>query len=467
MSIELDAVWHSAVAVGYFVFAGWASVHVLLNKRDPRAAFGWIGLCWLMPYGGAAVYSLFGINRVEVRGRQLYGLSLRRTHEPPGHFEDLPLVQLQRIGGAVSGLPLLGGNRVTPLRNATQAYPEMLAAMDAARENIWMSSYIFDTGGACRDFTKALKAAVKRGVVVKVLVDGFGAWYSVPHAVGRLRRRGVDAAHFLPPRVLPPALSINLRNHRKLLIVDGDIAFTGGMNIANNYLAKSAKARTSDTHFRVEGPVVVQLAGSFARDWAFATRESLPLPPPPARVGDARARVIGGGPDEDIDKLVLVLLGAVSAAHRSIHIMTPYFLPPRELAAALQAAALRGVEVEVILPYHSNLRFVDWAARHAMRYLLEYGVRLYFSPKPFDHSKLLMVDGVYSFIGSANLDPRSLRLNFELGVEVFDAGLCARLEAVFEQARARSNAVDPVAHRKRRLPARLRDSVFWLFSPYL
>ncbi|TAM10838.1 MAG: cardiolipin synthase [Nevskiaceae bacterium] len=443
------------------------TLHVLLNKRDPRAAFGWIGLCWLLPFLGPATYGLLGINRVAQHGRRLHGLSVPRPRALPGHSDDLPLIQLQRIGGAVSGLPLLGGNRVQPLRNAEAAYPQMLAAVSAAQHSLWIGSYIFDTAGACRKFFDALAAAVARGVSVKVLVDGFGEWYSFPHAVGRMRRRGIDAARFLPPRLLPPSLSVNLRNHRKTMIVDGTVAWTGGMNISNSYLARRASKRTCDTHFRVDGPVVVQLAATFARDWAFATRESLLLPIPPERAGNARARVIGGGPDEDLDKLVLVLLGAVSAAHRTIHIMTPYFLPPRELAAALQAAALRGVEVEVILPYHSNLRYVDWAARHAMRYLLEQGVRLYFSPKPFDHSKLLMVDGVYSFVGSANLDPRSLRLNFELGLEVFDPGLCAELEKVFNESRARSQRVDLAAHLQRPLTARLRDSVFWLFSPYL
>lgn len=467
MNIPWEHAWHTAVGVAYVGFASWASIHALLHKRDPRAAFGWIGLCWLMPFGGVIVYSLFGINRVETRGRQLRGLSLRRPRELPGHSDDLPLIQLQRIGGAVSGLPLLGGNRLRPLHNAPQAYSQMLAAINSAQDSIWLASYILDTGGACRTFTKALTDAVNRGVVVKVLVDGFGEWYSFPRAVPRLRRKGVDTARFLPPRLLPPSLSINLRNHRKLLIVDGRTAFTGGMNIARRYLTRHKNKRMADTHFQVDGPVVVQLAAAFARDWAFATREELPLSEPPPRCGNARARVIASGPDEQLDKLVLVLLGAIATAHRSIHIMTPYFLPPRELAAALQAAALRGVDVEVILPWHSNLRYVDWAARHAMHYLLEYGVHVYFGSRPFNHSKLLTVDGVYSFVGSANLDPRSLRLNFELGVEVFDAELCAQLEAMFERARSQSHHVDRTALLRRPFPARLRDGICWLFSPYL
>lgn len=467
MNVSWDEVWQSAVALAHVALALWASVHALLNKRDPRAAFGWIGLCWLMPFVGVALYGVFGINRVERRGRRLQGLSLARPHTPPQHFEDVPLIQLQRIGSAVTGLPLLGGNRVRSLRDAVMAYPEMLAAIDAAAASVWLCSYIFDTGGACREFTAALTRAVRRGVIVKVLVDGVGEWYSLPHPVRRLRRRGIDAARFLPPRLLPPSLSVNLRNHRKLMVVDGRVAFAGGMNIARRYVATRRRMATSDTHFRIEGPVVVQLAAVFARDWAFVTREVLALPDSPPAAGTSRVRVIGSGPDEDLDKLVLVMLGAVSVAHRSIRIMTPYFLPPRELAAALQAAALRGVTVEVILPWHSNLRFVDWAARHTMAYYLRYGVRLYFSPKPFDHSKLLVVDGVYALVGSANLDPRSLRLNFELGVEVFDQKMCAELEAGFEKVRARCRAVDPVLQARRSLPVRLRDSVCWLFSPYL
>lgn len=459
--------WHLLTGAGYIVLAALASGHALLRKRDPRAAFGWIGMCWLLPYAGAAIYALFGINRVETRGRRLHGLSVGRPAQLPPHDDELPLTQLQRLGGAVSGMPLLGGNTVEPLLDGEQAYPAMLEAIAGAQNSVWLASYIFDTAGKCRPFLDTLRAAHERGVQVRVLVDGFGEFYSLVRAVRRLRRAGVTAARFLPPRLLPPSLSLNLRNHRKILIVDGSIGFAGGMNITNRQFAGKRGPRMHDLHFRLRGPVVIQLAAAFQRDWSFAAGEDLALPEPPTRVGDARCRVISDGPDEDIDKLVLVLLSAISAAHRSVRVMTPYFLPPRELIAALQSAALRGVKVEIILPARSNLRFVDWASRHALTEPLYRGIDIWLGPRPFTHTKLLVVDSIYAMIGSANLDPRSLRLNFELGVEVYDEALCRQLGALFEHHRERSQPLDAAALQRRSLPARLRDSVCWLFSPYL
>lgn len=466
-ALDASQLWSAVTGIGYFVLAAWASGHALLRKRDPRAAFGWIGVCWLLPFAGAALYALFGINRVETRGRQLQGLSARRPDEPPPHEAGQPLTQLQRIGGAVSGLPLIGGNTVHPLENGEQAYPAMLQAIDSARQTVWLASYIFDSGGYCRHFVDALGRAAARGVHTRVLVDGFGELYSLPHVVPKLRRAGVAAARFLPPRLLPPTLYLNLRNHRKLLIVDGRIGFTGGMNIGNRHLAQRRRRSTRDIHFELRGPVVAQLASAFARDWGFTTGERLPVPVPLPSAGSARCRVITDGPDQDLDKLVLVMLGAIAAAHRRVCIMTPYFLPPRELVAALVAAALRGVRVEVVMPQRSNLRFVDWASRHAIGDLLRHGVRIGLAPPPFSHSKLLLIDGLYSLIGTANLDPRSLRLNFEIGVEVFDTELCRRLETVFDRERSAAQPLDQSTLRRRSLPVRLRDGIFWLFSPYL
>lgn len=468
MSADLWSWWHVLTLAVYVICAAVASVHALLRKRDPRAAFGWIGVCWLLPLAGAGLYATFGINRVETRGRRLRGLSQQRVGISPPHDQHLPLTQLQRLGGAVSGLPLLGGNAVQPLRDGDQAYPAMLAAIDTATERVWLASYIFDTGGWCGRFVDALVAAEQRGVEVRVLVDGFGEYYSVPRAVPVLRRLGVTAERFLPPRFLPPSLSLNLRNHRKLLIVDSGTSFAGGMNIGNRHLAGRHGRRMLDLHFRLDGPVTVQLAAAFQRDWAFAAGEKLRLPPPVPPVGHARCRAVTDGPDEDIDKLVLLLISAIAAAHQRICIMTPYFLPPRELSTALQAAVLRGVEVEILLPAHSNLRVVDWAARHNnFSELLRYGVRIGLTPSPFTHSKLLLVDDIYALIGSANLDPRSLRLNFEIGVEIFDEALVRTLHHLFDESRSSAVPVDPEALSKMPLPKKVRNGICWLFSPYL
>lgn len=276
-------------------------------------------------------------------------------------------------------------------------------------------------------------------------------------------------ALFLPLRLWPPSLHVNLRNHRKTLVVDGEVAFTGGMNIADYHVLGDGKGyRVADLHLRLTGPVVSQIERVFAEDWQFATRHTLPDPKPSlARAPGAACRVITDGPNEDLDRLALVLLAAVSAAQRRISIVTPYFLPSRELIGALQAAALRGVAVSILLPGRNNLPYVHWATRNMLWELLQHGIEVRYQPPPFAHTKYLLVDDDYTQVGSANLDPRSLRLNFELNVEVFGADFNAALTDNFTTAwgAARQVTLDEIS--RRGLAERTRDAACWLFSPYL
>jgi cardiolipin synthase A/B len=468
MAGHADALFEQLIVALYVLCAVFAAVHALLTKPDPRSALGWIVTCWLLPFAGTILYLLFGVNRVRTRARQLRaGLTSFGSATdgcPPDDFA----TQLIRIGDAVTQRPRLPGNQVVALENGENAFPLMLEAIGAARHSVWLSTYIFETDEVGREFIAALAAAAARGAQVHVLVDGIGEWYSWPHAVRLLRHAGVRAARFLPPRLAMPVFSLNLRNHRKLLIVDGETGFVGGMNIGGREVGKAHHRRMADLHFRVRGPVVSQLAECFAADWQFAAGET--LGPPPAAKADAGTsvcRVITEGPDEDTDKLLFVILGAIAVAQRQVLIMTPYFIPPPELTAALQTAALRGVEVCLVLPARSNLRYVDWATQRWLPPLLERGIEIYLQPPPFSHTKLIVVDGSYAQIGSANIDPRSLRLNFEIAVEVYDRTVCAELAKYVLSARdhAARLAAAPVSGWS--LAGRLRDSLFWLLSPYL
>ena len=456
-----------AVAL-YLICAAFGATHALLTKPDPRSALGWIATCWLLPFAGTILYLLFGVNRVRTRARQLRaGVTSFGGAAGAPTPEDLA-TQLTRIGDAVTMRPTLPGNEVVALENGENAFPVMLEAIAGARQAIWLSTYIFETDAVGRRFITALAAAVARGVQVHVLVDGIGEWYSWPHAVHLLHRAGVRAARFLPPRLAMPVLSLNLRNHRKLLIVDGAIGFVGGMNIGGREVGKAHHRRMADLHFRVRGPVVSQLAECFAADWLFAAGELL-TPPPAAEAaaGDCICRVITEGPDEDSDKLLFVILGAIAVAHRQVLIMTPYFIPPPELTAALQTAALRGVEVCLVLPARSNLRYVDWATRRWLPPLLQRGIEVYLQPPPFSHTKLLVIDGSYAQIGSANIDPRSLRLNFEIAMEVYDRTVCGWLAKYVLSARDHADRLAAGVPRRQSLPGQIRDSLFWLLSPYL
>lgn len=446
-----------------------ASGHALLNKRRPRSAFGWIAVCLTFPLAGALLYFLFGVNRTRRRARRLRDSATQGevgdefVTAPPVGFE-----AIARLGETVSAAPLLGGNRVEILHGGETAYPAMLAAIDAARERVSLSTYIFDSDATGKGFADALGRAAERGVEVRVLVDGVGELYSFPRARRMLRRRGVTARRFLPPRLLPPSFMLNLRNHRKLLLVDDAVGFTGGMNISDRHLTdrEDDVRRVVDVHFALRGPVLVELMAVFNSDWQFAGGGEAPLPTP-RRAGEASCRAVADGPDEVLDRLLLLLVGAVGLARQRVVIMTPYFIPPRELLGALQAAALRGVDVAVLLPQNNNLFFMHRATRHLLWELLERGVRVYYQPGPFVHSKLLLVDEGYAQIGSANVDPRSLRLNFELTVEIFDPAVVSELADHVAVARARAIEVRLEDVDARSMPTRLLDGLAWLFSPYL
>jgi len=462
-----------AVAAGYPLAAFWAGGHALLNARDPRAAWGWIAVCLLFPLAGALLYYLFGINRVRRRAQSL--LDAPTVPGFRGHLRSLPPIPesfqaLSHTGDVLTGRPALSGNCTEPLFNGEEAYPAMLEAIASAQHSVWMASYIFRNDATGKRFMRALANAVERGVTVRVLIDGIGSVYGFSFPVFWLRRHGVRAVRFLPPRFVPPMLHINLRNHRKLLVVDGDVAFTGGLNIADYHIVSGANAHQPvvDVHFKVRGPVVDQLARAFAEDWRMAAGESLVLHDvPAAQPNGAIARLITDGPDDDLDKLAFMILAAVGVAQHSVRIMTPYFLPSPELTAGLQAAALRGVEVTIVLPVRSNLRFVDWASHNLLQPLLSAGVRIIQQPPPFAHSKLFVVDDHYVQIGTANIDPRSLRLNFELAVEIYDRALAAQLVERFHAVERLGHQVQAEALRNRSLPVRLRDAFFWLFSSYL
>jgi cardiolipin synthase len=458
-----------------------SACHALLFKRDPRAAFAWIGISLTVPLVGPFLYWTMGVNRIHRRarqwlesGRRLSGWATFPEGRGEGVASSLPpegehLAELRRLGDRVGRFPLLSGNRIVPLKNGENAYPAMLAAIDAASHSVHLSTYIFDGDETGRRFTDALKGAADRGVEVRVIVDSLGEKYSRPTARRLLKNSRVRVGRFLP---LSREVYVNLRNHRKILVVDGNLAFTGGMNIGGRHVAQGGAAAPAvvDLHFMVEGPVVADLQRVFLGDWHFVTREILNDPqlfPPLPPAGPALARAVADGPDKEFHKLHLLIMGALACARHHVRIMTPYFIPDQPLISALVTTALRGIEVTLVLPAENNLPFVHWATRAYLWELLQQGIKVCYQPPPFVHSKLLLVDGVWSLIGSANLDPRSLRLNFELDLEVYDPEFTELLERDFAAAVAVSHEVSLAEMDARGLPVRMRDGAAKLCSPYL
>ena len=457
-----------------------SAAHVILYKRDPRAAVMWLVVCLALPVVGPIVYLALGINRLRRRaldwksaGRRLTATGAFRAAEVvplPGGVQPSHLEELRRLADTITNRPVVGGNRITPLVNGEEAYPEMLAAIEGAKTSVHLATYLFDVDATGRRFAETLTRAAARGLQVRVLVDGLGEKYGWPRAAHRLFRGSrVQFAKFLPLRY---GLSFNLRNHRKILVVDGAIGFIGGMNIGDRHLAKtpSHSGPVADVQFRVDGPVVTDLQRVFLEDWFFVTgdkRDDAALFPALSPAGPAAARTIDDGPDETNRKLHWILMGALACATKSVRIMTPYFIPGRALLSALGTAALRGIEVTLLLPEHNNLPYMHWAARAYLPELLQFGIRVRLQPAPFAHSKLLLVDDLWSLIGSANLDPRSLRLNFELNLEVYDDGLAKALAAQFDATLEKSRLVTVAELEARPLWQKLRDGATRLASPYL
>jgi cardiolipin synthase A/B len=446
--------------------------HVLLTKREVGAATGWIGLAWVSPIVAGPLYFVFGINRVARRGARIR--EQRRytplvDDESPTADRDDHLAPLEQAIRLLTDRASLAGNRVEWLQNGDTAYPRMLAAIVAAERSVALSTYILRDDAAGGPIIDALIAAQGRGCQVRVLIDGIGGGWFGSRAYARLRRARVPVARFMHslwPWRMP---FLNLRTHKKVLVVDGARGFAGGMNIgAENLVATSPLHPVRDSHFAFDGPVVAQLVDAFARDWEFVAGEELEGDlwfPRLVQAGQAVARVVTSGPDQDLEKIEFAAMHAIACARRSVQVMTPYFLPDERLVTALALAAQRGVTVDVLVPERSNHRVVDWAMRANIDPLLRAGVQIWRNPPPFDHSKMMVVDGEWCLIGSANWDVRSLRLNFELNLEVYHDDLAAQLSALMAFKRGYPLTIAELD--RRILPTRLLDAGFRLLLPYL
>lgn len=459
------------------------SASVILYKRNERAAIAWVGLILLSPIIGSIAYLLLGINRIRRRASRIRPHAVGQTVSPPMVQTPSDPASLARSGtvGIHLGLTrltdalatnrLAPANNITPLVNGDAAYPEMIQAIEGARRSICFETYIFKYDAVGREFVAALERAVARGVEVRVLVDGVGQIYSWPPIARALQVAGIPHSRFmysLWPWRMP---YLNLRNHQKILVIDGETGFTGGMNIsAANRTGAQVRRRVRDIHFKVAGPLVGHLTEAFADDWYITTRESLVGEswfPPLTGKGDVVARGIPSGPHESVERMRWIIAAAISEARQSLRVMTPYFLPDETLAAGLRLAALRGVEVDIILPEKTNLAFVTWAAMARLDELIRVGCRVWLGPPPFNHSKLMLVDDCWALVGSSNWDSRSLILNFEFNVECQGAELVKQLGAIFavELAQARRLTLDDLQNRN--IFVKLRDGIARLFTPYL
>jgi cardiolipin synthase len=483
----LFAYWPQILAVLSVAMGATAAIHAAMTKEEVRAAIGWVGVIILSPIVGALLYAIAGINRV----RRATLSSQRNIFFQKDAFGEMTSFDaddealeanygrrfraMKTLGDRVARHHLTTGNTIEMLENGDAAYAAMKAAIDSAERSILLETYIFDRDPIGLRIADALIAAVKRDISVRVLIDAVGARYSVPSIMGHLKEGGVQVDVFNGNVIMGLRLPYaNLRTHRKILVVDGRIAFTGGMNIRQGFTTEFAADNCAhDAHFCITGPAVADLFHIAAEDWRFAAGEvlrgdhwrvSTPANQPGAPVF---MRVIASGPDRSLETNHKMLMGAFSVARSSIRIMSPYFLPDRELISALVTAARRGVEVDIIVPAANNLVLVDRAMTAQFDQILKNYCRIWRAKGAFNHSKLLAIDGTWAYVGSSNLDPRSLRLNFEVDLEVLDKGFAGKIDAHIATVLETAARVELSVLRARPFPVRLIEKILWLGSPYL
>ena len=482
----IEPYWPYVLFLLSLLLGATAAIHAAMTKEEVRSAIGWVGIIILSPIVGALLYFIAGVNRIRrsaIADRRF--LLQGHVREHFDSYDATNELVAERFGGRFAAMKTLGdrvtshtlttGNTIGMLTTGDDAYRAMLRAIEGASRSILLETYIFDRDRIGRRFAEALIEAVKRGVVVRVLIDAVGARYSVPSVLGMLRDGGVMVDVFNGNVIMGLRLPYaNLRTHRKIMVVDGSVAFTGGMNIREGFSGEfHGNACSGDTHFEVSGPVVADIFAVAAADWRFATGEDLDgetwqiLPPVTDPGSPVAIRAVSSGPDRNVETNHKMLMGGFSIARRTIRIVSPYFLPDRELITALITAARRGVEVDIVVPQSNNLTLVDRAMTGQFDQLLKNYCRIWRASGAFDHSKLLVIDGCWAFVGSSNLDPRSLRLNFEVDLEVMDVSFAQGLERRIDITISSARQVTLESLRNRPFAARLLDRILWLGSPYL
>ncbi len=483
----IENYWPHFLAILSFALGAPAIIHAAMTKDDVRAAAGWVGVILLSPILGAVIYAVAGINRIRRSSLSLQRSLLRLSGPDPFLRFDVTndhvavrfghrFAAMKILGDRVSRFAMSTGNRITVLEGGDNVYATMLEAIAAARRSILIESYIFDRDRIGLRFADALIAAVKRGVNVRVLIDAVGARYSVPSIVGYLQEAGVPTAVFNGNIIMGLRLPYaNLRTHRKIIVIDGEVVFTGGMNIRAGFSAEIAGGEASfDTHFRVAGPIVADIFQVAAEDWQFASGEILAgdawkLVEPEELEGTPSVlmRAVPSGPDNTNETNHKMLMGAFSIARKHIRVMSPYFLPDKELISALVTAARRGVEVDIVVPAVNNLTLVDRAMTAQFDQVLKGHCRVWRAKGAFNHSKLIVVDGHWVYVGSSNLDPRSLRLNFEFDLEILDDAIAQAIGEKICALRANAEEVTLAKLDAQPLLNRLANRLLWLGSPYL
>lgn len=485
-SIFNDWGWvETALATAYLLTVLATIAVVIQEKRDPVKSLAWITVIALAPVVGLLIYVLFGRNfrkrkmfsrkgvlnegYIEaVSKRQFHTLSDPELQATPEIQENRDTIRLM-LGNSRAILAVR--NNVEILQNGKAAFVSLFEALKSAERFIHMEYYIFENDRIGRRVADILIAKAREGVEVRLIYDGVGTFWTKGSIFRRMRRAGVKAECFMPVALPWFTGRLNYRNHRKIVVIDGKVAFTGGINIAERYLKGTKLGKWRDIHLRIEGEAVNLLQAVFITDWYFVRcNEYLNTDTyfPENTVSQVcPVQIASSGPDSDWATIMQAFFSAITKAKDHIYISTPYFTPNSALLTAMKVAALSGIDVRLLIPARSDAKVVYWATRSYVLELLEAGIKVYFYQGGFNHSKLVSIDGNFCSIGSANMDIRSFEDNFEVSALIYDKRLAAELEASFKTDLKHSHLVSLAQWEQRSRWNATLESLARLLSPLL
>jgi cardiolipin synthase len=466
--------------VAWCITSGWVSMRILLEKREPASSISWLFTVNVFPYLGPLLYFTFGQQRL-ARSAQKRS---KEISQALGHHEmDTSKLTKEaldalnalypqetavaRIAGEASRYRPTQNNKIDILDDPEIALIEMSKAIDHAKTFIHLEYYIINSDEVTDQLFASLEAALDRGVQVRILYDALGSLFLKKRTFVKLLRKGAKVAGFHPLRLFSLRFNINFRNHRKIILIDDNVAFTGGTNIGKEYLGSLSPTQWLDYTVRVEGPVARQLQDVFCGDWHFTTSEDLKssTAPLPNQIGSAVIQVLESGPDTEFKSLYQSMFAAITLAKKEILLTTPYFIPDPAINTALQVAAMQGVQIKIILPQKNDAPLVQRASRSFYEDLLQCGVQIYeYIPRVL-HAKMMIIDEKMTFLGSANMDIRSFRLNFELNLLTFGPGTATQAKDFFLKDLSMSQRIDLEAHCARPILTRLSESACRILSP--
>ncbi len=458
------------LAAGWLCYLVVLAVWIVLQQREPVATLSWLLALAALPYVGFLVYYAFGPQRIKRQSRRRLRSQLALAGFQRGAATS-DSIAMGRVGAATTGYPMCASTRVDLLVDGAAAYDAIIAAIAAAQRHVHVEYYIFVDDRSGTQLRDALIERARAGVHVRVLLDGVGSGTLKRVFIASLIEAGVELAWFHPVRWwLTPFLrpKLNLRSHRKIVVCDGRVGFTGGINVTDDENERVNPDAYHDLHVRFEGESVRWLQTAWLEDWHYATGQVIAESDAfaPTIEGAIRTQILPSGPDNPWEPIHRVHVEAIHRADRRVWLATPYFAPSQAALFALGGAAMRGLDVRLLLPARSDSRLVDASARSYFERLQKTGVRIYLYGPRMLHSKALLVDDGLALIGSANFDSRSFRLNFELSVLFADNSVAVALERVLAADLAIAHEV-PKPPPKPAFLQRLGEAIARLFTPIL